>query len=63
MHIERQVGWHEAAEVFSMQYLWLPCCLLGLTFPDFDLAPVWYENPLGVVIRPNNSKHKYRWSG
>jgi len=24
---------------------------------------VWYENPSGVVIRPDNSKHKYRWSG
>jgi len=25
--------------------------------------PVWYENPSGVVIRPDNTKHKHRWSG
>jgi len=25
--------------------------------------PVWYENPSGMVIRPDYSKHKYRWSG
>jgi len=26
-------------------------------------APVWYENPSGVVIRPDNTKHTHRWSG
>jgi len=24
---------------------------------------VWYENPSGMIIRPDNSKHRYRWSG
>ena len=25
--------------------------------------PVWYENLSGVVIRPDKSRHKHRWSG
>src|SRR6218665_893334 len=25
--------------------------------------PVWYDNPSGGVIGPNNTKHKHRWSG
>jgi len=24
---------------------------------------VWYENLSGVVIRPDKSRHKHRWSG
>jgi len=24
---------------------------------------VWYENPSGMVIRLDNSKHIHRWSG
>src|SRR6218665_3326035 len=31
--------------------------------PDAARGPVWYENPSGVVIRPDNTKHKHRWSG
>ena len=25
--------------------------------------PVWYENLSGLIIRPDNSKHRYRYSG
>jgi len=25
--------------------------------------PVWYENLSGVVICPDKSRHKHRWSG
>jgi len=25
--------------------------------------PVWYKNLSGVVIRPEQSRHKHRWSG
>jgi len=30
---------------------------------DARTKPVWYENLSGVVIRPDKSRHKHRWSG
>jgi len=37
-----------------------------MSFIIITAWPVWYENPSGVVIRPDNSRHRqirHRWSG
>src|SRR6218665_3275979 len=36
---------------------------LGGRLVRLVVKPVLYKNPSGVVIRPDNTKHKHRWSG
>jgi len=56
--------------LFSQDSVFALCILVEgalLLLPDYDPYlcphPVWYENLSSVVIRPDNSKHRYRWSG